>query len=130
MVEPGVSFLVASVSSLEENGTSVVFSCSSDYYLIRQPIPPPSQSSGVSHMKLQMRNETSDRRITVDDKLSTNTLAGFHSVEMVIIQEGGVASPTHVAVAEPLPNAAEVGRTSKESVPIEQGQPLRAAEHV
>ena len=53
MVESSVLFPVASVSSLEENGTSVVFSCSRDHYLIRQPIPPPSQSSGVSHVQLQ-----------------------------------------------------------------------------
>ena len=45
MVESSLLFLVASVSSLEENGTSVVFSCSGDNHLIRQPIPPPSQSS-------------------------------------------------------------------------------------
>ena len=36
MVESSVLFPVASVSSLEENGTSVVH-C--DYYLIRQPKP-------------------------------------------------------------------------------------------
>ena len=40
IVESSVLFPVASVSSLEENGTSVVFSCSCDYYLIRQPMPP------------------------------------------------------------------------------------------
>ena len=58
MVESSVLFLVASVSSLEENVTSVVFSCSGDYYLIRQPMPPPSQSQGVSQVKLQKRNGT------------------------------------------------------------------------
>ena len=51
-------FPVASVSSLEDNGTPVVFSCSGDYYLIRQPMPPPSQPQGVSHVKLQKRNGT------------------------------------------------------------------------
>ena len=129
MVESSVLFLVASVPSLEENETSV-FPCSGDYYFIRQPIPPPSQSSGVSHMKLQKRNGTcwlqADRRVTVDDKSSANTLAGFSSVQMAPIEEGGAASSTDVAV--PLPNTAEAGKTSKESVSIEQGQPLRAAE--
>ena len=48
-------FLVASVSSLEENGASV-FSCSVDYYVIRQTMPSPSQSQGVSHVKLQKLN--------------------------------------------------------------------------
>ena len=33
-----------------------------------------------------------------------------------------------VAVAEPLPNAAEAGRVSQEVVPTEQGQPLRVVE--
>ena len=47
---------------------------------------------------------------------------------MAPIQEGGAASSSDVAVAEPLPNAAEAGRVSREAVPIEQGQPLRAVE--
>ena len=47
---------------------------------------------------------------------------------MAPIQEGGAASSSDVAVAEPLPNAAEAGRVSRETVPIEQGQPLRAVE--
>ena len=89
MVESSV-FLVASVSRLEENGTSVVFSCSSDYYLIRQPMSPPWQSQGVSHVKLQKHNGTywlqADRRVTVDDKSSANTLAGFSSVQMAPVE--------------------------------------------
>ena len=125
-------FPVASVSILEEKRTSVVFSCSGGHYLIRQPMRPPTQSQGVSHVKLQNHNGTSllqaDRRVTVGDKSSANMLAGFHSVQMAPIQEGGAASSSDVAVAEPLPDAAEAGRTSKESVPIEQGQPLRAVE--
>ena len=47
---------------------------------------------------------------------------------MAPIQEGGAATSSDVAVAEPLPNAAEAGRVSQEAVPIEQGQPLRAVE--
>ena len=108
----------------------LVFSCSGDYYLIRQPIPPPSPSSGVSHLKLQKRNGTywlqADRRLTVDDKSSVNTLTGFSPAQMAPIQEGGASSSTDVA--EQFPDPAEVGKTSKESVSIEQGQPLRAAE--
>ena len=74
-VESSVLFSVASVSSLEEN-----FSCSGDH-----SIPPPPQSSGVSHMQLQKRNGTdwlhADRRVTFDDKSSANKLAGFSSVQ-------------------------------------------------
>ena len=74
--------------------------------LIRQPILTPSQSSGISHVKLQKRNGTcwlqADRRVTVDDKSSANSSAGFSSVQMAPIQEGGVSSSSDVA--EPLPN--------------------------
>ena len=130
MVESSVLFPVASVSSLEENGTSVVFSCSGDYQLIRQPMPPPSQSQGVSHVKLQKRNGTywlrSDRRVTVDDMSSANALAGFFPSQIAPMQEGGATSSTDVA--QQFPDAAEVGKTSEESVSAEQGQLLRAAE--
>ena len=119
-------------SIVEENGTSVVFSCSGVYNLIRQPTRPPSQCQGVSHVKLQKRNGThwlqSDRRVTVDDKSSANALAGFTSVQVAPIQEGGAASSSDVSVAEPLWNAAEAGRVSREAVPSEQGQSLRAVE--
>ena len=91
---------------------------------------PPPESSGVSHTKLQKRNGTywlqADRRVTVDDKSSANTLAGFSRVQMAPKQEGGAASSTDVA--EQFPNTAEAGKTSKESESVEQGQPLRAAE--
>ena len=91
MVESSVLLPVASVSSLEENGTSVVFSCPGDYYL-------PSPSSGFSHLKLQKRNGTcwlqADRRVTVDDKSSVNMLTGFSPVQMAPIQEGEAASST------------------------------------
>ena len=114
MVESSVLLPVASVSSLEENGTSVVFSCSGDYYLIHQPMPPPSPSSGVSHLKLQKRNGTywlqADRLVTVDDKSSVNMLTGFSLVLMAPIQEGGAASSTDVAE---FPDTAEAGKTSK-----------------
>ena len=102
------------------------------YYLIRQPMPPPSQSQGDSHVKLQKHNGTywlhADRRVTVDDKSATHALAGFSSVQMAPIQEGGAATSSDMAVAEPLPNSAEAGRVSREAVPIEQEQPLRAVE--
>ena len=70
-------------------------------------------------MKLQKRNGTywlqADRRVTVDDKSSLNMSIGFC----------GAASSTYVAEFS---DTAEVGKTSKGSVSIEQGQPLRAAE--
>ena len=91
MGETSVLFPVASVSSLEVNGTSVALSCSGEYYLIRLPITPPSPSSGVSHLKLQKGNGTyclqADRRVTVDDKSSTNMLTGFSPVQMAPIQQ-------------------------------------------
>ena len=75
-------------------------------------------------MKLQKRTGTywlqPNRRVTVDDKSSANTLAGFSSVQMAPIQEGGAASSANVA--EMLPNTAGAGKTSKESASIEQGQ--------
>ena len=74
-------------------------------------MPPPSQFQGVSHVKLQKHNGTywlqSDRRVTVDDKSSANASAGLSSVQVAPVQEGGVASSSDVAVAEPLPDAAE-----------------------
>ena len=104
MVESSVLFPVASVSSSEESGASVVFSSSDDYYLIRQPMPPPSQSHGVSHVTIQKHIGTywfqADRRVTVDDKSSANALAGFSSVHMAPIREGGAASSSDVAVAD------------------------------
>ena len=96
----------------------------------RQPMPLPSQSQGVSHVKLQKRNGTyclwSDRRVTVDDMSSANALAGFFPSQIAPMQEGGATSSTDVA--EPFPDATEVGKTSKESVSAEQGQQLRASE--
>ena len=83
-------------------------------------------------MKLQKRNGTywlqADRRVKVDDKSTANALAGFSSVQMAPTQEIGAASLSDVAVAEPLPNAAEAGRVSQEAVLVEQRQPLRAVE--
>ena len=90
MVESGVLFPVASVSSLEDNATSVVFSSSGDYDLIRQPMPLPPQAAGVSHMTLQKRNGTywlqADRRVTVFAQTSLGTLAGFSPARMAPMQ--------------------------------------------
>ena len=62
-------------------------------------------------MKLQKRKGTcwlqADRRVKVDDKSAANALAGFSFVQMAPKQEIGAASSSDVAVAEPLPNAAE-----------------------
>ena len=82
-------------------------------------MPPPSPSSGVSHLKLQKRNGTywlqADRRVTVDDKSSVNMLIGFSLVLMAPVQEGGAASSTDVAEFSDI---AVAGKTSKESVSI------------
>ena len=106
-----------------------MFSCSGDYYLIRQLMLPPSQSQGVLHVKLQKRNGIywlqADRRDTVDHKSSTNTLAGFHSMQMAPIQEG----ESDVAVAEPLPNAAGGLQSPHERpCPLNRDSRLRAVE--
>ena len=100
------------------------FSCSGDYYLIRQTMPPPSQSQGVSHVKLQKGNGTfwlqADRRVTVDDKSSANALAGFSSVQMAPIQEGGGASLSDAAVAEPLPKLQRLEGSHKRPCPLKR----------
>ena len=64
----------------------------------------------------------------IDESRSANAFAGFSSVQIAPIHEGGSASSSDVAVVEPLPNAAEAGRVSQEAVPMEQKQPLRAVE--
>ena len=132
MVESSVLFPVASVSSSEENGTSVVFSCTGDYHLIRQPVPPPSQSQGVSQVTLQKHNGTywlqADRRVTVDDKSSANAFAGFSSVHLAPLREGGAASSSDVAVADRYRILQRLEESHERAVPIEQGQPLRAVE--
>ena len=128
MVESSVLFPVASVLSLEVNGTSVTFSCSGDYFLIRLQKPLP-QSSGVRRLTVK-RNGTcwlqADRRVTVEDKSSVNMLAGFSPSQIAPMQEGVATSSTDVA--EQFSDPTEVRKTSKESVSVEQGQPLRAAE--
>ena len=92
VVESSVLFLVASVSSLEEN----VFLRSLPDSTVNVT---PSQSQG-SHVKLQKRIGTfwlqADRRVT-DDKASANEQDGFSSVQMAPIQEIGVASSPDVA---------------------------------
>ena len=55
-----------------------------------------------------------------------NELAGFSVSQTASMQEGGTASSTDVA--KQFPDAAEVGKMPKESVSVEQGQLLRAAE--
>ena len=82
-------------------------------------------------MKLQKRDGTYwlqlDRRVTVNDKLAATASAGLCSVEMAPIQEIGAASSSDVAVAEPLPNAAEAGRVSQEAVLGHHGPVARDA---
>ena len=127
MVESSVLFPVASVLSLEVNGSSVTFSCSGDYFLNRQPMPLP-QSSGFPRLTVQKRNGTywlqADRRVTVEDKSSLDMLAGFSPSEIAPMTEGVAMSSTDVAEQF----ADQQSKTSKESVTVEQGQPLAAAE--
>ena len=100
MVESSVLFPVAIVLSLGVNWRCVTFPCSVDYSLNRWPVPRP-QSSGVSKTICPKRN-------------------GIHWM-----QEGVATSSTDVA--EQFSHPTEVSNTSKESVSVEQGQPLRAA---
>ena len=65
-------------------------------------------------------------RVTVEGKSSVSKLAGFFPSQITTVQEGGATSSTDVA--EPVTDSTEVGKTSKESVAVEQGQLLRAAE--
>ena len=129
MVESSVLFPVASVLSLEVNGTSVTFSCSGDYFLIRLQMPLP-QSSGVRRLTLQKRNGTcwlqADRHVAVEDKSSVNMLAGCSPSQSAQMQEGVATSS--IDVAEQFSDPTDVSKTSKESLSVEQGQPLRAAE--
>ena len=67
-----------------------------------------------------------DRRVTVEDKLSVNKLAGIFPSQIAPMQEGGATTSTDVA--EQFPDLTEIGKTSKESVSVEQGQQLQAAE--
>ena len=80
LVDSSVWIPVASVLSFEMNETSVTFTCSGDYYLSRQPRPPP-QSSGVSLLTDQKRSGTywvqAAWRVMVEDKSFVNKLAGF-----------------------------------------------------
>ena len=65
-----------------------------------------------------------NRQVTVDDKSSANAFAGFSSVQLAPIQEGGAASSSDVAVAEPLPNAAEAGRVQNRDSRCEQSNQM------
>ena len=55
-----------------------------------------------------------------------NKLAGVFPSPITTVQEDGATSSTDVA--EPATNSTEVDKTSKESVSVELGQLLRAAE--
>ena len=126
--ESSVLFTVAG-SSLEMNGTPVTFNCSGDCDLNRQPRAP-LQSSGVSRIAAQKRGgtwlEQAGWRVTVEDKSSVNELAGFFVSQNASMQDCGTTSSTDVA--KQFPDDAEVGKMPKESVSVEQGHLLRAAE--
>ena len=82
-VESSRLVLVMSVLSLEQNGTSVAFTCSDD----NDPSPQPRpllQSSGVPLLADQTRSgtfgEQANWRVTVEGKSSVNKLAGVFSL--------------------------------------------------
>ena len=111
------------------NGTSVAFTCSANYDPSGQPRPF-VQSSGFSLLIYQTRSGTywvqANWQGPVEGKSSVNKLAGFFLSQSTTVQEDGVASSTDVA--EPVTDSTEVYKTTKESVFVEQGQQLRAAE--
>ena len=80
-----------SVFSLERNGTSVAFTCSSDYDPSRQP-KPLLQSSGVSLLNDQTRSGThwvqANWQVTVEGKSSVNKLAGVFPSLITTVQRG------------------------------------------
>ena len=129
LVEASRLVPVMSVLSLKMNGTSVAFTCSGDYDPSGQP-KPLLQSSGVSLLNDQTRSGTyrmqANWQVTVDGKSSVNKLAGVFPSQITTVQEGGTTSSTDVA--EPATDSTEVDKTPKESVSVEQGQLLRAAE--
>ena len=108
------------------NETSVTFTCSGDRVQPRTLL----QSSRISRIADQKRSgtwlEEAGRRATVEDKSSVNELAGFSVSHTASRQEDGTTSSTDVG--KPFPDAAGVGKMPKESVFVEQGHPLRAAE--
>ena len=65
-------------------------------------------------------------QVTVEGKSSVNKLAGVFRSQITRVQEGGATSSTDVA--KPVTDSTEVHKTAKESVSVEQGQLLRAAE--
>ena len=65
-------------------------------------------------------------RVTVEGKSSVNKLAGIFPSLITTVHESGATSPKDVA--EPVTDSTEVDKTSMDSVSVEQGQLLRAAE--
>ena len=125
LIESSRLFPVMSVLSLKMNGTSVAFTCSSDYDPSRQPRPL-LQSAGVSLLTDQTRSGTcwmqANWQVTVEaNRLWTSWL----NFQWSTMQEDGTTSSD---VAEPVTDYTEVYKTTKESVSVEQGQLLRAAE--
>ena len=120
LVESNVSCPVASKFSSEVNGTSVVFTCSGDHNLNRWPMQLP-RDSGNSQLNGQKRNGTHWMQEGRDTP-STRRLALVRSVKEKV-------QPTSSTdVAEQFVDPTEVGKTSRRSVPVGQGQLFRAAE--
>ena len=90
LVESSQLVLVRSVSSLEQNGISVVFTCSDDYDPSRQPRPL-LQSSRVSLLAERTRSgtfgEQANWRVTVEGESSLNKLARVFPSQNTTVQE-------------------------------------------
>ena len=128
LVESSGLVHVMSVFSLERNGTSVAFTCSGDCDPSRQP-KSLLQPAGVSLLTDRMRSGTywmqANWQVTVEGKASVNKLAEVFPSQSTTVQDDGATSSTDVA--EPVTDYTEVYKTT-ESVSVEQGQLLQAAE--
>ena len=113
LVESGRLVPVKSVLCLEQNGTSVVFTCSGDHEPSRQPrllLKPLTQSSGVSLLTDQTRIGTfgvqANWRVTVEGKSSVNRLTEV------------LPSQNTTDVAEPATDSTKIDKTAKEPCPL------------
>ena len=122
LVESSQFVLVRSVSSLEQNGISVAFTCSDDYDPSRQPR---EFSCWLNKMRSGTCWVQANWRVTVEGESSVNKLTEVFSSQNTTVQEVGAASSD---VAEPATDTTEIYKTAKETVSDEQGQLLRAVE--
>ena len=131
LIESSRLFPVMSVWSLKMNGTSVAFTCSDDNDPSRQPRPLRWRNlqefhCGMSKREVEHSGMQAKWHVTVKGKASVNKLAGVFPSQSTTVQEDGGTSSTDVA--ELVADSTEVFETTMESVSLEQGQLLRAAE--